>query len=360
MISRDPMVGPVAGAGQRCRGHVERLHLALRRSDGDGRAHAARAARCARVGPHGCRRSDHQHRRPRTSLRISRRALVGELDGGVRRARRRRGSVRDGEGRRRGVLSGARHRDPGRQGFAVDEDELARRRAYAQDGRAAVADRFGVRAGARRASHADAATAHGSRRHIAAADRPRRWPQSPRRLVPGAGVRQPRARRARLRRSRDVSRGSSRQSSSCARRASRSRITIAPTADCSPRSRRWLSPATAASRSISPRCRTLSPAAAVQRRARRGAADSHCGCDTPCARCWNVTASRASPAPSVASTDADRVVIRAGRYDRARRIRAPHCAARGPRRASAWSSCATTRSARASSSPLLSIPAIPD
>ena len=69
---------------------------------------------------------------------------------------------------------GARHHDSGRQGFAVDEDELERSRAAAQDGGAAVADHFGVRAGAGCAQDADAAVAHRPRRDAAAADRSRR------------------------------------------------------------------------------------------------------------------------------------------------------------------------------------------
>ena len=74
-------------------------------------------------------------------------------------------------------------------------------RSYAEDGRAAVADHFGIRAGARCSSHADAAAAHRSRRDCARADRSGRRSQPARRFVPGAGVRQPRPRSARLRRS---------------------------------------------------------------------------------------------------------------------------------------------------------------
>ena len=77
----------------------------------------------ARFRAHGCRGSDHEHR-GRGHRGARRRALVRQLDGGVRRARRGRGPVRHGEGRRRRVLSRARHHDSGRQGFAVDEDEL--------------------------------------------------------------------------------------------------------------------------------------------------------------------------------------------------------------------------------------------
>ena len=72
---------------------------------------------------------------------------------------------------------------------SVDEDQLERRRRLAQDGCAVVAHRVGVCARRRRAPHADAAVTHGSRRNVAAADRPRRWPKSHRRLVSCAGLR---------------------------------------------------------------------------------------------------------------------------------------------------------------------------
>ena len=48
----------------------------------------------------------------------------------------------------------ARHRDSGRQGLAVDEDALARRRRRKERRGAGVADRLGVRAGRGRAPHA--------------------------------------------------------------------------------------------------------------------------------------------------------------------------------------------------------------
>ena len=91
----------------------------------------------------------------------------------------------------RGVLPGARHHDSGRQGFAVDEDRVdatagARRKVVAP-----VSLIVSAFAPVRRcAPHADAAAADRSRRHFAAADRSRRRAQSPRRLVPRAGVRQ--------------------------------------------------------------------------------------------------------------------------------------------------------------------------
>ena len=45
------------------------------------------------------------------------------------------------------LCPGARHRDPGRQGFAVDEDGVGRGRRAQVRGRAGVADHLGVRAG---------------------------------------------------------------------------------------------------------------------------------------------------------------------------------------------------------------------
>ena len=59
------------------------------------------------------------------------REAVGQLDGGLRRARRRRGAVRHRARRRRRAVPRARHRDPGRQGFAVDEDGVGRGRRRA-------------------------------------------------------------------------------------------------------------------------------------------------------------------------------------------------------------------------------------
>ena len=163
MISRDPMVGPwqvpvgdvavTIGDYTSTRGEAmamgERTPLAL--------------LDAPRPGAWRSPRRD-EHRRRRSGIGDVR--LSANWMAAVRRARRRRGSLRDGASRRRGTVPGARHRDSGRQGLAVDEDELERRRAAR--GRAAVADRLGVRAGARCPPHADAATAHRSRRHVAA------------------------------------------------------------------------------------------------------------------------------------------------------------------------------------------------
>ena len=188
-----------------------------------------------------------------------------------------------------------------------------RGRARAQDGRAAVADRLGVRAGARRAPHADAAAAHRSRRQLAAADRSRRRTQSPRRLVSRAGLRQPRARSARLRRSR-ASREFLRRDRRAARaRARCSRITIAPTAACSRRWPRWRSPAAAASSVDLGRGR----AARSLRRCSAKSSARCCRFARSDAQAVRASARTSRPRAlrerrSAASTSADRVAIRAG------------------------------------------------
>ena len=76
MISRDPMVGPWQTPVSDVAVTRERLHLERRRSDGDGRAHAARAARRACFRTHGCRGGDHEycgrrHRRDLSDVRLS-------------------------------------------------------------------------------------------------------------------------------------------------------------------------------------------------------------------------------------------------------------------------------------------------
>ena len=83
--------------------------------------------------------------------RHRRRQAVGELDGGSRAPGRGRGALRHGARGRHGAVSRARHQHPGRQGFDVDEDRVARRGEAARSDGAAVADRLGVRAGDRRA-----------------------------------------------------------------------------------------------------------------------------------------------------------------------------------------------------------------
>ncbi len=88
---RDPMVGPVASTGRRCRGDHHRFRRLYRRSDGDGRACAGGLAQQCRCCPPRGRRSHHQpgcgtHRRAQRS------ALVGKLDGGGELSGRRRGA----------------------------------------------------------------------------------------------------------------------------------------------------------------------------------------------------------------------------------------------------------------------------
>ena len=121
-----PARGPLAGAGERRRRDGERLFLDAWRSDGHGRALAARAARRGRVGAHGGRRVRDQHRGGGHRAHRGRAALR-QLDGRLRRAWRGRRPLRRRARRRRGILPGARHRDPGRQGLALDEDGVARR-----------------------------------------------------------------------------------------------------------------------------------------------------------------------------------------------------------------------------------------
>ena len=77
----------------------------------------------------------------------------------------------------------------------VGKDSMSMRTAWRKTARrrtgghrAAVADRHRLRAGARRAQDPDAATAHRRGRHRAAADRPGRGQEPPRRLGAGAGV----------------------------------------------------------------------------------------------------------------------------------------------------------------------------
>ena len=61
--ARDPMVGPWQVPVADVAVTLLDFDGYCRRGDGDGRAHAARADRRAGVGPHGGRRGDHQHRR---------------------------------------------------------------------------------------------------------------------------------------------------------------------------------------------------------------------------------------------------------------------------------------------------------
>ena len=109
-----PWQVPVADAAVTA-ARLRRLH---RRSDGDGRARAARAARRGGVGAHGGGRGDHQHRVGARSTRSSRRQAQRQLDGRGRSPGRRRAALRRGARGRHGAVPGARHRDPGRQGLA--------------------------------------------------------------------------------------------------------------------------------------------------------------------------------------------------------------------------------------------------
>jgi phosphoribosylformylglycinamidine synthase len=91
-------------------------------------------------------------------IELSRVKLSCQLDGRLRRARRRRRAVRHRQGRGHGAVPGAGHRHPGGQGFAVDAHALERRGRAARS-RAGVADRHRLRHAGRRARHADAAAA---------------------------------------------------------------------------------------------------------------------------------------------------------------------------------------------------------
>ena len=119
----------VAGAGQRCGGDAGRLsrhHAGEAMAIGERTPAALLDAR--RLGAAGGqpRRSPISWRpisRACSEVRLSANwmAACGERGRGCR-------AVRGGARRRRGALSGARHRHPGRQGLAVDEDRLASRR----------------------------------------------------------------------------------------------------------------------------------------------------------------------------------------------------------------------------------------
>ena len=118
MISRDPLVGPwqvpvsdvavttsgLAGATGEAMALGERPAIALLDAPASGRI---------AVG-----RGDHEHRGGRRA-RARRRQAFGELDGRLRRSRGGRRPVRHRARARRGAVPGARHRDPGRQGFAL-------------------------------------------------------------------------------------------------------------------------------------------------------------------------------------------------------------------------------------------------
>ena len=149
---------PVAGAGGRLRDHAGRFRRLRRRSDGDGRAHAAGAARCRRRRAHGGRRGDHQPVRragrdrssasscrrtgwPRPAIRARTRALFDAVQGG-----------------RHGTVPGSSDLS-----IPVGKDSLSMQAQWQptaapqKSGVAGVADRLRVRAGRRRARATHAA-----------------------------------------------------------------------------------------------------------------------------------------------------------------------------------------------------------
>jgi phosphoribosylformylglycinamidine synthase len=119
---------------------------------------------------------------------LARREALGQLDGRRRPARRGRRAVRCGARRGHGAVPGARHRIP------VGKDSCrcaraGRRRAAARSrDRAAVADRLGLRAVADVRLAVTPELRALDERHPAAAGRPGRGPQPPRRLGAGAGL----------------------------------------------------------------------------------------------------------------------------------------------------------------------------
>ena len=147
MICRDQMVGPwqvpVADVGVTASDYQGYTGEAMAMGE---RAPAA-VIDAAGFRPARGRRGDHQpHGRRRAAPRG--RPAVGELDGRLRRARRGRRPVCDRARRGRGTVRRARRGHPGGQGFAVDEDRLARRRRRPSGARPGLVDRVGVRPGA--------------------------------------------------------------------------------------------------------------------------------------------------------------------------------------------------------------------
>ena len=121
----------------------------------------------------------------------------------------------------------------------VGKDSLSMKTAWQehgagpQRGGAAVADRLRLRAGRRRAPHADAAAAPGPGADLAPAHRLRREPQPARRLGTGAGLRRCRAARPPTSTIPTCCAASPRRSRRCASARWCWPTTIAPTADCS-------------------------------------------------------------------------------------------------------------------------------
>jgi hypothetical protein len=195
---RDQMVGPVAGAGGRLRRDAGRLPRLRGRGDEHGRAHAAGRHRPGRIGPHGGRRGHHQP--AGGAVRAAARQAVGQLDGGVRRARRGRRAVRDRQGRRHGAVPGAGHLHPGGQGQPVHAHAVEGRRHREEGHVAGQPGDHRLRHPGRRARHAHAAAGCHHRRHHAGAGRPGQGPAPHGRQHPGAGARPARRRGARSRR----------------------------------------------------------------------------------------------------------------------------------------------------------------
>jgi hypothetical protein len=154
-VAPRPDGGPVAGAGGRLRGDAGRLPRLRGRGHEHGRAHAAGRHRPGRIGPHGGRRGHHQP--AGGAVRAAARQAVGQLDGGVRRAGRRRRAVRDRQGRRHGAVPGAGHLHPGGQGQPVHAHAVEGRRHRQEGHLAGQPGDHRLRHPGRRARHAHAA-----------------------------------------------------------------------------------------------------------------------------------------------------------------------------------------------------------
>ena len=223
----------VAGAGRRLRGDAQRFRRLRRRSDGDGRAHAARADRSAAasarmaVGEALTNLAAADVKLDEVRLSANWMAAVGHPgeDAALYDAVHAVGME---------LCPALGHLDSGRQGFAVDADAVDRRLVDGFRGtknhRAGLADRLGVRAHARRAPGADAAARARSGRDRALARRSRRRQGAARRLDAAAGVQSRRRSCAGSRRRRRASATSSRRSRRSTRKACCSRITTEPTA----------------------------------------------------------------------------------------------------------------------------------
>ena len=133
---------PLAGAGGRLRGDAGRLRRFRRRGDGMGeRTPLARSMR--RPGRMAVGEAITNLPRRRSNCRDVKLSL--QLDGGLRRSRRRRGALRHREGRGHGAVPGAGHQRAGGQGFAVDAHALEPGWAARQGHRAGEPDRLGLR-----------------------------------------------------------------------------------------------------------------------------------------------------------------------------------------------------------------------